>query len=150
MTGARALEGPCVREMPDSVVVRLPEWRVPRIEEDRRRYGACVLGNGARAPRGVRRGTAHRPDRPRPHDRGSRPRRDRRAHRVAHPPAHPDVLSERGGDVDVLVTGGTGFIGLILVPRLVEDGRTVRVLQRRPGPAPEGVEVVAGDVTDRE
>ena len=54
------------------------------------------------------------------------------------------------GDADVLVTGATGFIGLILVPRLLEDGRRVRVLQRRPGPVPAGVEAVAGDVTNRE
>jgi len=54
------------------------------------------------------------------------------------------------GDADVLVTGASGFIGLILVPRLLEDGRKVRVLQRRPGPVPDGVEAVAGDVTNRE
>jgi uncharacterized protein YbjT (DUF2867 family) len=41
------------------------------------------------------------------------------------------------GDADVLVTGASGFIGLILVPRLIEEGRKIRVLQRRPGPVPD-------------
>jgi dihydroflavonol-4-reductase len=54
-------------------------------------------------------------------------------------------------DAPVLVAGATGFIGRILVPRLLEEGRRVRVLERRPG-ATEGVggEPVPGDVTDRE
>jgi dihydroflavonol-4-reductase len=55
-------------------------------------------------------------------------------------------------DSAVLVAGATGFIGRILVPRLVADGRRVRVLERRPGAVFDGlgVEVVRGDVTDRE
>jgi dihydroflavonol-4-reductase len=52
----------------------------------------------------------------------------------------------------VLVTGATGFIGRVLVPRLLADGRTVRVLERRPSTAFDGlaVESVRGDVTDPE
>jgi dihydroflavonol-4-reductase len=51
----------------------------------------------------------------------------------------------------VLVTGATGFIGRVLVPRLLEEGRRVRVLQRpsRAGDSPAS-EAVVGDVTDRE
>ncbi|MDQ1454981.1 MAG: hypothetical protein QOH28_601, partial [Actinomycetota bacterium] len=54
-------------------------------------------------------------------------------------------------DGAVLVTGATGFIGRLLVPRLLEEGRTVRVLQRRPGTVDgPGGETVHGDITDRE
>jgi dihydroflavonol-4-reductase len=54
-------------------------------------------------------------------------------------------------DGPVLVTGGTGFIGRLLVPRLLEEGRQVRVLERRPGSMDGlGGEPVAGDITDRE
>jgi NADH dehydrogenase len=50
----------------------------------------------------------------------------------------------------VLVTGGTGFIGAALVPRLVQAGYTPRLLARRPpSPAPPPpIEVMVGDVTD--
>ena len=49
----------------------------------------------------------------------------------------------------VLVTGATGFMGRVLVARLLEEGRAVRVLERRSGDAFDGlgVERVAGDVT---
>jgi dihydroflavonol-4-reductase len=49
----------------------------------------------------------------------------------------------------VLVTGATGFMGRVLVGRLLEEGRAVRVLERRPGDAFDGlaVERVTGDVT---
>jgi len=47
----------------------------------------------------------------------------------------------------ILVTGGTGFFGSHLVPRLVTAGEQVRVLARQAAPMP-GVEVVAGDVRD--
>jgi nucleoside-diphosphate-sugar epimerase len=52
----------------------------------------------------------------------------------------------------VLVTGGTGFIGSALVPRLVQAGYIPRLLVRSsplPAPGPP-VEVVVGDVTDVE
>ena len=50
----------------------------------------------------------------------------------------------------VLVTGGTGFIGSALVPRMIQAGYAPRLLVRRaPSPAPPPpVEVVVGDVTD--
>jgi nucleoside-diphosphate-sugar epimerase len=52
----------------------------------------------------------------------------------------------------VLVTGGTGFIGSALVPRLVQAGYIPRLLVRTsplPTPGPP-IEVVVGDVTDVE
>jgi uncharacterized protein YbjT (DUF2867 family) len=53
----------------------------------------------------------------------------------------------------VLVTGATGYIGGRLVPRLLEQGHTVRCLVRTPAklrdvPWASRVEVVQGDVTD--
>lgn len=50
----------------------------------------------------------------------------------------------------LFLTGGTGFLGYHLVPRLVEQGYGVRLLVRRPPPSPPppGVEYVRGDVTD--
>ncbi len=47
----------------------------------------------------------------------------------------------------ILVTGGTGFFGSHLIPRLVDAGEQVRVLARHPVPLPT-VEMVAGDVRD--
>jgi dihydroflavonol-4-reductase len=52
----------------------------------------------------------------------------------------------------VLVTGATGFMGRALVARLVEEGRAVRILERRPSDAFDGlaIERVTGDVTHPE
>jgi dihydroflavonol-4-reductase len=52
----------------------------------------------------------------------------------------------------VLVTGASGFMGRALVARLLEEGRAVRVLERRPSDAFDGlgVERVTGDVTKPE
>jgi dihydroflavonol-4-reductase len=54
--------------------------------------------------------------------------------------------------VKLLVTGGTGFLGTHLVPRLVAAGHEVRIIGRsRPkGPGFEHVEYVPGDLKDRE
>lgn len=51
--------------------------------------------------------------------------------------------------MDVLIVGGTGFIGTTLTTELLDRGHDVTVLSRNPGTAdlPEGVEEVAGDVT---
>ena len=45
----------------------------------------------------------------------------------------------------ILVTGGSGTLGRLVVPRLRETGRDVRVLSREPRSRP-GVEVVEGDL----
>ncbi|VXB94188.1 NAD(P)H-binding protein [Nocardioides sp. AX2bis] len=50
--------------------------------------------------------------------------------------------------VSVLVTGATGFVGTRLVPALVEQGRTVRAMTRRPGGYTGPGEAVYGDVAD--
>lgn len=56
-------------------------------------------------------------------------------------------------DACSVVTGGAGFIGSHLVDRLVSRGHRVRVLERSGADCrhlPEGVEVVRGDIRDRE
>jgi dihydroflavonol-4-reductase len=59
-----------------------------------------------------------------------------------------------GGGDRVLVTGGTGFVGGLVLARLVAEGRQVRALVRRPGdrehlPDPR-VELALGDLRDEE
>jgi uncharacterized protein YbjT (DUF2867 family) len=46
----------------------------------------------------------------------------------------------------ILVTGGTGSLGRLLVPRLTAAGRTVRVLSRSPHDNVDGGEFVTGDL----
>lgn len=50
----------------------------------------------------------------------------------------------------IFVTGGTGFLGHHLIPKLVGQGYRVRLLVRRPPQhaSAQGVEYVRGDVTD--
>jgi uncharacterized protein YbjT (DUF2867 family) len=50
----------------------------------------------------------------------------------------------------ILVTGGTGTLGRLVVPRLRDAGRKVRVLSRRPGEPADGVEHVTGDLATGE
>lgn len=50
----------------------------------------------------------------------------------------------------VFVTGGTGFIGSILVKKLLERGFSVRALKReRPAEPMPNLEYIRGDITDR-
>ncbi|HEX2314997.1 MAG TPA: NAD(P)H-binding protein [Thermomonospora sp.] len=50
----------------------------------------------------------------------------------------------------ILVTGGTGTLGSLVVPRLREAGRTVRVLSRRTHDDGDGIEYVTGDLLKEE
>ncbi len=64
------------------------------------------------------------------------------------------VIPGRGwtvtANVDVLLTGATGYIGGRVLPRLIDDGHRVRCLVRDPDRArrtlPEGSDIVRGDV----
>jgi uncharacterized protein YbjT (DUF2867 family) len=53
-------------------------------------------------------------------------------------------------DGPVLVTGGTGTLGRLVVQRLRDAGRNVRVLSRRSREAGEGIEFVTGDLATGE
>ena len=46
----------------------------------------------------------------------------------------------------ILVTGGTGTLGRLVVPRLREAGRRVRILSRRGHESADGIEIVIGDL----
>lgn len=52
--------------------------------------------------------------------------------------------------MDIVVLGGTGFIGTHLCRHLTADGHTVTAVSRsaRPDTVPAGVQAVAGDMTD--
>src|ERR1700704_4322975 len=50
----------------------------------------------------------------------------------------------------ILVTGGTGTLGRLVVPRLRDAGGTVRVLSRRPHETADGIEYVSGDLATGE
>lgn len=51
---------------------------------------------------------------------------------------------------NVFITGGTGYIGQVLIPRLLEGGHTVRALARRGSEQrlPSGCEAVIGNALD--
>ena len=53
-------------------------------------------------------------------------------------------------EAPILVTGGTGTLGRLLVPRLQAAGRAVRVLSRTAHEPANGVEYVSGDLTTGE
>lgn len=48
----------------------------------------------------------------------------------------------------IAVVGASGTIGSRLVPRLQQRGHRVRAISRTPGPASEGLDLVAADLTD--
>jgi uncharacterized protein YbjT (DUF2867 family) len=50
----------------------------------------------------------------------------------------------------ILVTGGTGTLGRLVVPRLRDAGHTVRVLSRGGREAGDGIELVTGDLATGE
>jgi uncharacterized protein YbjT (DUF2867 family) len=50
----------------------------------------------------------------------------------------------------ILVTGGTGTLGRLVIRRLRDTGRDIRVLSRRSGATEEGVELVTGDLSTGE
>ena len=50
----------------------------------------------------------------------------------------------------ILVTGGTGTLGRLVVARLRDAGRTVRVLSKASREAGEGTEFVRGDLATGE
>lgn len=50
----------------------------------------------------------------------------------------------------ILVTGGTGTLGRLVVPRLRDAGGRVRVLSRRSHEAEDGIELVTGDLATGE
>jgi uncharacterized protein YbjT (DUF2867 family) len=87
-----------------------------------------------------------------------RPRTRRRRDSVARAtsPDHASESSLLAGDVgsarvaNVFVTGGTGYMGSRLVPRLLERGHSVRALVRGPSASrlPAGCEPVVGDALD--
>jgi uncharacterized protein YbjT (DUF2867 family) len=52
--------------------------------------------------------------------------------------------------VPILVTGGTGTLGRLVVSRLRDAGRKVRVLSRRSREAGDGIEFVTGDLATGE
>src|SRR5438477_5896064 len=56
----------------------------------------------------------------------------------------------KAGASPILVTGGTGTLGRLVVPRLRDAGCTVRVLSRRSREAGEDIEFVIGDLATDE
>lgn len=72
---------------------------------------------------------------------------------VSAPAATPRVPGREPGTGDILVLGGTGFIGRHLVAALTEAGHPVRVLARRPAlvplaGTPNQPAVVTGDIRE--
>src|ERR1043166_2917729 len=63
----------------------------------------------------------------------------------ARNPVGPNRLLSR---MKVLVTGGSGFIGRHIVPRLVDEGFEVSVLARHANRTARGARFVAGDIAD--
>lgn len=70
-----------------------------------------------------------------------------------HPTDTPTPATASHGGRRALVTGATGYIGGLVVPRLLDQGQTVRVLTRSADKLPkewkDRVEVSEGDATER-
>jgi 3beta-hydroxy-Delta5-steroid dehydrogenase / steroid Delta-isomerase len=66
---------------------------------------------------------------------------------ASHTMGDASLTTELG---DVLVTGGSGFVGANLVTTLLERGHQVRSFDRAPSPLPQHpkLEVLQGDITD--
>jgi uncharacterized protein YbjT (DUF2867 family) len=60
------------------------------------------------------------------------------------------VMKEEAVASPILVTGGTGTLGRLVVTRLLDAGRDVRVLSRRDHTPEDGVEFVTGDLATGE
>ena len=58
--------------------------------------------------------------------------------------------SKKGSAVNILVTGGSGFIGSHVVDKLIETGHKVRVLDIKQPSHRQGIEFLKGDITSRE
>jgi nucleoside-diphosphate-sugar epimerase len=52
--------------------------------------------------------------------------------------------------VKILVTGGTGTLGRLVVPRLQDAGQSVRALSRQSHAGAQGIESVTGDLATGE
>jgi uncharacterized protein YbjT (DUF2867 family) len=61
----------------------------------------------------------------------------------------PPHVTRRSG-VKILVTGGTGTLGRLVVPRLRDAGQSVRVLSRQSHAGAQGIESVIGDLATGE
>jgi len=61
-----------------------------------------------------------------------------------------DKEMNTGKAVPILVTGGTGTLGRLVVPRLQEAGHAVRVVSRQSRSTHEGVEFMTGDLATGE
>src|SRR5260370_29456172 len=65
-------------------------------------------------------------------------------------PMEERIGKEEGLASPILVTGGTGTLGRLVVPRLRDAACEVRVLSRRSREGGEGVEFVTGDLATGE